>query len=212
VTLYIWRTFARVEQGDQAWFDRSIEELAALSAMSTLFQAHVAHVYATFGHGEQARSRYAPLLRPERLDEGRDDDWLMAFALIAEAAVACGDRETARVLYPRLLPYAALNVTAFEWLAYVGSCAYYLGQLALLLGNVEDSRAHFAMALELNTKLGARAALARTELGYAKALFATKGVAHDRARARSLVRSATALAQELGLHGLLREARALAGE
>jgi DNA-binding winged helix-turn-helix (wHTH) protein len=216
VTLYLWRTFARVDQGDHAWFDRNIEELAKLGAMSQLFQAHVAHVYATFGKPQQARSRYRPLLAPERLDERRDDDWLMALALITEAVVLCDDREAARTIYERLSPYEALNVTAFEWLAYLGSCGYYLGLLAALAGELDAARAHFEKAIEANTKLGARAALARTELAYAKALLATKGKGGERGpdltRARALVRSATALAQELGLQPVLREARALAGE
>lgn len=89
---------------------------------------------------------------------------------LAETYQELGDRVGAAVLYPQLLPYAALNAVgpAFN---YEGAVAYYLGLLAELLERRDDAARHFEQAEVLNRTLrmpllvarcqAARAALAR---------------------------------------------------
>jgi tetratricopeptide (TPR) repeat protein len=214
VILYTWVTFARAYRGNDAWFAREEAGFAALAPRADSMRAHVGFLYALFDRKAEARGCYTPLLRTELLDGEHHDNWLMNFALVAEAASTCGDVEAARMLYPRLLPHRGLNVSHYEWLIYFGSCEHFLGLLAEQLGQSAAAREHFEVALEYNTKLGDRPAQARTLVAYARALSrsgADAGVTAGAARERAgeLLRVATALAAELGMRAVLREARAL---
>jgi tetratricopeptide (TPR) repeat protein len=137
----------------------------------------------------------------------------MNLALVAEAAAICEDVEAARLLYPRLLPHRALNVSHYEWQIYFGSLEHFLGLLADLLGDQTAAREHFEAALEVNTKIGDRPAVARTSLAYGRALLrasgAQPGARAANKRATALLREAIALASEIGMRPLLREARSL---
>jgi tetratricopeptide (TPR) repeat protein len=153
------------------------------------------------------------------LDAERDDNWLTTLVLTADAAAACGDREAAAQLYPRLLPHARLNATHLEMLVYFGCCSHWLGLLAALLGERARAAEHFETALEMNTNLGARPALARTSLEYGRFLLARDPAGAQAAvpvppaaaqQARALIRDAASLAETLGLASVLHAARQLA--
>jgi len=217
LTLFVWRTFERALRGHRPWFDRNIAALAAAADKATPVRAHVAYLYALFGRLDQARESYRPLLVPRVLDEQRDEDWLLTIVSIAEAVAACEDRAAAKLLYPRLLPHAALNVVHYEWRIYFGSAAQWLGQLAAVLGHHDAAVEHFEAALELDARLRARPALARTSLAYARMLLARRSADADATvthaaltRARLLLRDAAALADEMGMASVAREARELA--
>jgi tetratricopeptide (TPR) repeat protein len=218
VNLFVWRTFERSFRGDRAWFEREIARMAAEIDKATMVRSHVAYVYALFGRLDEARLCYAPLLGEGVLDSARDDDWLLTLVLTADAVSSCGDAQAAGKLYARLLPHAALNVAHVEWLVYFGCCAHWLGRLGAVLGDHDAAAGHFETALEVNTSLGARPALARTALEYARMLLgreaARRGAGTSRkaaAQARALLHDATAAAEELGMQGLLHEARQLVG-
>jgi DNA-binding winged helix-turn-helix (wHTH) protein len=216
VNLFVWRTFERSFRGDRAWFEREIAGMAADMDKSVSLRSHVAYLYALFGRLDDARACYGPLVSEAALDRPRDDDWLWTLVLTADAVAGCGDVATARALYTRLLPHAALNVVHVEWFVYLGSCAHWLGVLGALLGEHVAAEAHFETALEMNASLGARPALARTSCEYARLLLRRaqeQGSATSRAdaaHARVLLRDALAMAEELGMQGLAREARELA--
>ena len=210
-SFFVWSTYERTFRGKRAWFDRNIARMLLGGPLTPLMRGHLAFVYASFGLLDHARSAYAPLLEPGALDSTRADNKPFLFVLLADAAHACGDREAAAELYPRLAPYAALNAAHFELWVYFGSCAHWLGLLAALLGEPKLAAAHFETALEFNASLGARPALARTSLAYARILLRSgsslpRSVA---AHARSLLRDATALAEQLEMRPLLREAQQL---
>lgn len=218
VSLFVWRTFERALRGHRPWFDRNIAALAAAADKTPLMRAHVAYLHALFGQRDEARACYRPLLDPPVLDARRDEDWAMIMVSVAEAVAACEDRAAAELLYPRLLPHAALNVVHYEWLIYFGSAAHWLGELATVLGRNQAALAHFESALEVNARLGARAALARTSFACARTLLAQRAAsdaaptAQDAAltRARTLLRDAGALADELRMAHLARDTRELA--
>jgi DNA-binding winged helix-turn-helix (wHTH) protein/tetratricopeptide (TPR) repeat protein len=217
VSLFVWRTFERALRGHRPWFDRNIAALAAAADKTPLVRAHVAYLYALFGRRDDARACYQPLIDGPLIDARRDEDWSMIVVSVSEAVAACADRAAAEFLYPRLLPHAALNVVHYEWLIYFGSAAHWLGQLAAVLGQDEAATAHFEAALAANARLGARAALARTSVAYARTLLARSAASADEAaqhaalaRSRALLRDAGSLADELGMASLAREARELA--
>jgi tetratricopeptide (TPR) repeat protein len=208
----MWRTFERALRGDRAWFERSIDAMAADVDKSILLRSNVAFFQALFGRLEHARACYAPLLAPPVLD-AHDEDWLMTIFLTAEAVAACGDREAAALLYPRLLPHRKLNVAHLEWFVYFGAAAHALGLLAELLGEHAAAGEHFELALEVNARLGARPALARSSFAYGRMLLARErggGPApRGASRGHTLLRDAADLAREIGLLGLREDAQRL---
>ena len=199
VSLYVWRSFERAWRGDRAFIERHIAALLPKVDQARLLRAHIAALCAAFGRAADARRCYVPLLEPGVLDDRADEDWLLTAIWTAEAAVACSDREAARALYPRLLPYAELNVTHVEWLVYFGACSRWLGSLAGLLGDHGAALAHFEHALAVNAGLGARPALALSYFEYARACAQLPG---RREQAQSLAARARELALDLDMGGL----------
>ena len=131
--------------------------------------------------------------------------------LLAEVCARLDVRAYAEKLYDLALPYAGLNImTSGGWVS-VGAGARYLGLLAALLGRWEAARAHFEAALALNTAMGARPWLARTQHDYAAMLLTGNGqratgnggrAARDLEHARALLAEALATARDLGMSPL----------
>ena len=95
-----------------------------------------------------------------------------------------------------------------SYLRWEGPWARVLALLAASLERWDEASAHFEEAIARCRRLGARPYLARTEYEYGRALIAR---GRDRARARELIASARAAAEELGMPGLVRLADAAAG-
>src|SRR5207244_7908871 len=100
----------------------------------------------------------------------RDNQWLARIATLADTCAFLGDVPHARELYDLLLPYAGHNVLMVEGWACFGSAARPLATLAATIGRLNDAEAHFQAAIDFNSRLGARAWRARTELAYAQML------------------------------------------
>jgi DNA-binding CsgD family transcriptional regulator/tetratricopeptide (TPR) repeat protein len=130
----------------------------------------------------------------------RDWLWLTAMAFLAEVCSILSDRTHARALYDLLLPYATHNPTAVDCL---GSCARFLGQLAITIGDYTAARAHYESALASDLRLGARPWLAHSSFEYARLLFDQQGP--DSVRAQDLLGQAGAIAAESGMTPLLRQ-------
>ena len=62
-----------------------------------------------------------------------------------------------------------------EWCSCPGPCAWQLGRLAALLGRTEQALNHYATAVTVNTRLGARPFVVLTRLDWAGALNARGG-------------------------------------
>jgi hypothetical protein len=73
-----------------------------------------------------------------------------------------------------------------------------LGLLAEAMGRLDAAARHFEDALEMNTRIGGRPFLARTQYEYARMLLA-RGRAADRRRAAALLDESLACCRELGL-------------
>jgi len=90
-----------------------------------------------------------------------------------------------------------------------GSLDWPLGRLAALLGRTEQALDHFAQAVTVNARLGARPFIALTRLHWAGTLNSSGG---DLARARILARQAAAEARRLDMPGPADQAGRLARE
>ncbi|HZR82005.1 MAG TPA: AAA family ATPase [Candidatus Binatia bacterium] len=177
---------------------------------STFLRCHRAFWASRMGrHGEAARE-LAALARDDHALP-RDGGWLVSASLLSVVASDVSDRTSAEALYERLSPYADRVAVAAAGLACWGSVAHYLGLLAATLGRVDDAIAHYREAAAMHERMGARPFLAWTQLAHGR-LLATRAAGLDEPTAASLLASAVAIADELGMSGLLAEARGVQGD
>jgi DNA-binding SARP family transcriptional activator len=123
-----------------------------------------------------------------------NESWLVAISLLADVAAALGERGAAAELYDRALPYADRVAVSYSELS-TGAIARPLGVLAAATGRQADAERHFEDALELNTAIGARPWVARTQLDHA-AMLSARG---ETRRAAELAARAAETRRELGL-------------
>jgi pentatricopeptide repeat protein len=126
----------------------------------------------------------------------KDNEWLFALTLLAEAAAALEERDDALILYEQLGPYAGLvGLGASE--VSTGSVTRALGLLAAVIGRPEEAARHFEDAIEQAGRMGARPWVARSKYAYAAMLAGT-----DRQRAIELAKSALEVCEETGMPAL----------
>jgi hypothetical protein len=106
------------------------------------------------------------------------------------------------MLYDQLLPLAAQVRVMAVVLSCVGSYGYYRGLLASCLGRWEDAGRHFADALAMNERLGARPYVVRTRRAWA-AMLLDRNAPGDASRAGDLIAAGRAEAERLGRAGEL---------
>ena len=123
---------------------------------------------------------------------------------------AFGDREAAQAAYDLLCPLVADTGAAGTGSVFVGGSLHrQLGQLAALLGQTEQALSHFAQAVTINTRIGARPFVALARLDWAAALR-TRAAHGDFGQARALARQAATEARRLDMPGPAARAERLA--
>jgi len=132
-----------------------------------------------------------------------DWTWLMTTFLWADACSRLELDARADELYELLAPLA--GVLAVSGALVAGSVAWALGALATTLGRHEQAEGHFAAATEIEERFGAPLFLARTHVGWARALIA-RGQAGDLERAQQMLEHAEEVAGRLGGGLVTREA------
>jgi hypothetical protein len=90
----------------------------------------------------------------------------------------------------------------------LGPVAHYLGLLAGVLDRPDEAEDHFAFAVDLAERTGARGMLIRTRLEWAR-LALRRNAPADAERARELAAAALELCQELDTPDLAKQASAL---
>jgi tetratricopeptide (TPR) repeat protein len=128
----------------------------------------------------------------------RDANWLIAMTLLAEVCAAVGDPLRAEELYVRLAPFANRNVVVGRAASCNGSASRPLGQLAAAIGDWDRAEEHFADALAMHERMGARPWTVRTQLAQAEMLLARRRRG-DLVRARGILAAAGATASALGM-------------
>jgi tetratricopeptide (TPR) repeat protein len=126
-----------------------------------------------------------------------DEQWLVSLSFLAEAAAVLADRTRAAALHKLLLPFADRVAVSYPEIS-TGSVARSLGLLASTTKRWEDAERHFAAAVEMNERIGARPWLARTQRDYVR-MLRERGAPGDRERASALEQAARALADEIGM-------------
>jgi tetratricopeptide (TPR) repeat protein len=151
------------------------------------WRSTLALLYAELGDLTKARAEFEQLAGGDWTDLPRDSAWLLTTCRAADTCFRLGDRDAAAVLYEQLLPFADRNVVLGRVASIaIGSASRHLGQLATVLGRLDEAADHFEAALRINRGTGARPWLALSECDYA-ALLRGRG---DDERAGELVRHA----------------------
>ena len=144
----------RREQGRLAELAPVVRVLAA-TASGGAWAPGLTAVLAELGmHDEARRELDTYSIRGAR--PLRESLWLATLTYLADASATVGDTEMAASVYPELEAYRGTNVQIGHLVACYGSADRYLGMLATVLGDWPRAEEHFATALALNGRLGAR--------------------------------------------------------
>ena len=103
--------------------------------------------------GEEARVLFDQLAEDDFSMFPKDNEWLFALTLLAEAASILDDRDRALVLYEQLRPYEDLVALAASEVS-VGPVSLTLGILAAQLGHQEEAAAAYREAMDAGALTG----------------------------------------------------------
>ena len=163
------------------------------------------------GRLDEARAVYETVRSlPGRGDQ--DSRNLGALTHIMDLIIAFRDRDTALAAYDLMASHTADTIAAGTGVVFLsGSPHWPLGGLAVLLDHTEAALEHFATAVTVNTRLGARPFVVLARLDWAGALRA-RGRRGDQAEALPLARQAAEEAHRLDMPGPARRAEQLVSE
>lgn len=203
--------FLRRDQGRLAELTEGLQQTVAAFPTVPAWRCALAGLYAATGRREDAARELEHVSAADFRDIPRDNSWLVAMTMLADACARLHDQQRAALLYEALLPYRELVVVAGIAAACGGAVTHSLGLLATTLERWDSAAAHFDDALAVHRRLGARPAIARTQLAYAVLLFRSTLNDRDtnRERARTLIDAARSTAKELGMATLAADAEAL---
>jgi DNA-binding SARP family transcriptional activator len=185
------------ERGEPDHQEDALTRLAAEYETYPILRCALASLILDEGRISDARRIFEELARDDFARIYLDEEWLAATTLLAEVCWSFGDVDRAALLYPRLLPYRALNAFGFPETV-LGSVERPLGLLAAVCGRHDDAEGHFERALEINTAMGARPWAAHTQHDHARMLI-RRGPAGDPAKPAALLRAALGVYRELGM-------------
>ncbi len=196
----------RREQGRLAELAPAMRILAGSVDREGPWRPGLVAVLAELGMEHEARRELAAL-DAQGIDGFRTSLWTAALVYLADACAALDDETIAAIVYPELESLAGTNVMIGHLVACYGAADRYLGMLAATLKEAARAEEHFERAMDLNRRMGASTWLAHTAYEYGRLLHG-RG-AGSRERAGELLGEATALAEQIGMEGLLGKIRDL---
>jgi tetratricopeptide (TPR) repeat protein len=128
-----------------------------------------------------------------------DETWFMAMFVWAEVCSRLRVLDRAEEIDELLTPFSGQFVAGGTIVS--GSIDWALGMLAVTLERYEDADGHFAIAAEIEERLGAPLLLAHTHAGWARTLIA-RGRSEDLERAQRMLEQAE---DSVGAEGIARE-------
>jgi DNA-binding CsgD family transcriptional regulator len=196
----------RREQGRLAELAPAMRILAGTVDREGPWRPGLVAVLAELGMEREAK-RELTALAAQGIDGFRTSLWTAALVYLADACAALDDEAMAAIVYPELESLAGTNVMIGHMVACYGAADRYLGMLAVTLREPARAEEHFERAMDLNRRMGASTWLAHTAYEYGRFLLG-RGAA-SRERAEALLGEATALAEQIGMEGLLVKIRGL---
>jgi DNA-binding SARP family transcriptional activator len=183
--------------------DRSSEVYDLLARAATdvparpVYRCALARLAVELERPAEARRLFEELAANEFEVVPRDQEWLLAAALLTEVCKALGDIPRAAVLYDAQRSYSG-RIASDIYEGSAGAVDRALGILDAMLGRDSEAIAHLEAAIELNERTGARpwAAYARVDL---VEVLLERG---ESSRARDLLEEARVTAETLGMTAL----------
>jgi DNA-binding SARP family transcriptional activator/tetratricopeptide (TPR) repeat protein len=197
----------RWEQGRIGELEEMVRRAVGEYPTYPLWRCVLAHMTAELGDRAETRRLLDALAADGFAVLPFDEEWLVGMGFLAETARSLEAGDHAGGLYDRLLPWADRIAISYPEIS-IGPVARFLGVLAMTMARPDNAVAHFEGALATSRRIGARPALARTELDYAAVLL-EGGTGSGAARAGELLESCLATAREIGMEPLVRRASAL---
>ncbi len=177
------------------------------------FHAAVALVQAELGQHDLAVDTFASLAGDSLWTIPTNQVFAVTFAMIAEVIARIGDVDSARTAYERMTEpsvSSAGRVSTINGTVVVGATDRFLGMLAATFGDSGQAQRHFEVAVDLESRLGARPYLVRTNHWYGR-MLAGRDAPGDGDRARAMWSGALEEAEALAMAGAAIELRAELG-
>jgi DNA-binding CsgD family transcriptional regulator/tetratricopeptide (TPR) repeat protein len=191
----------RREQGRLQELAPVVRRFVQMSPETSTWRPGLALIYSELGLEQEARTEFERLAAHDFADIPRDARWIACLVYLSEVCTFLGDARRAAMLYQYLLPHDGYTLVVGPTAACYGAAAHYLGLLAATMCRWEEAQRHFAAALAMHARMGAKPALAHTQYAYAKMLLAREQP-DDGAPAMALLDAALAISLELGMHTL----------
>jgi tetratricopeptide (TPR) repeat protein len=199
----------RREQGRLRSLAPLVQHFVEQNPAAATWRPGLALIYSELDWEQEARAVLDQLAVDGFAGIAHDAFRVSTLAYLSEVCAALHDGARAVQLYPLLLPFAGQNAVAGFATASFGAVDRFLGLLAAALARWQEAEHHFAAALAMNSRMGARPWLAHTQQQYA-AMLVARGEAADRAQAKALLDEALLTASELGMQSLVEKCAALA--
>ncbi len=189
------------EQGRLKQIAPVVKAFTTQNAGGPIWKPGLALLYVALDELTEARAVFDEIAADDFAALPKDGRLGASLVYLAETCTALRDEARAAVLYRLLQPWEGRNVVMGGGTGFWGASGRYLGQMAGVLGNWRSAERHFAEALAMNTKVGARLQLAHTHHDFACMLL-ERGWPRDSKTAAGHLGSAARLAEELGLVAL----------
>jgi hypothetical protein len=153
----------RREQGRLTEVEGLMRDSVATYSTYPIFRCVHAQVAAELGRTGEARAALEALVGDDGVSLPFDEEWLVSMGLLSETAAAVKDAGRAAVLYELLAPYGDRIAICYPEIS-TGPVARYLGILAAISGRTRAAERHFAEAVALAERIGARPWVDRTRV------------------------------------------------
>jgi len=208
---YAFALWLAIIRGYAAEIPPDFFDVSAAAPPIPAVRSGLARALFAVGRTDEARAVYETLRQLPATGD-KDPRTLGALLQMMDLIIAFGDSEMAQAVYDLLHPHIAdTGATGTGLVNLSGSLHWPLGRLAALLGHTEEALDHFAQAVTVNTRLGARPFVTLARLEWADTLR-TRAARGDYGQARVLARQAAIEARRLEMPGPANRAEHLAHE
>ena len=193
----------QVEDREEA-IKRYIENFPEIPSM----RATLANLYFRLGRREDAQREFDQVASHDFANLPRDASWVITMASLSYVCSYINDVRRAAILYDLLLPYSPRQCVVGGAAIGTGSTLRFLGILATTLSRWEEAVSHFEGALLMNKRIGAIPFTALTQQEFGVMLL-KRGEPGDREKALEVFDQALAIANQIGMQGVIRDVNAL---
>jgi tetratricopeptide (TPR) repeat protein len=160
-----------------------------------------ARMCAEAGRIAEARAHFERVAANDFATIPRTEQWPISAVLTADLCHVLGDVARAEILYKKLLAGADFACPVGYGIAYFGTVARHLGNLAATMRRWDDAERHFLRSIELEESMGATPWVAHALYDHAR-MIVQRDARGARARSKELLARAREIANALGMRGL----------